>query len=88
MREIRSRNLQTWLVCVTPGERFFLSLLPVDYFFHETLACVNPSGLESECKPRKSADISRRHHWFPREMTSEEREQKFHTDDASLPRSE
>ena len=25
---------------------------------------------------------------FPREMTSEERLKKFHTDDASLPRSE
>ena len=24
-----------------------------------------------------------RHHWFPREMTSEERLQKFHTDDVS-----
>ena len=29
----------------------------------------------------------RRHHWFPRQMTSEKRAQKFHTDDASLPRS-
>ena len=26
-------------------------------------------------------------HWFPREMTSEKRAQKFHTDDASPPRS-
>ena len=26
-------------------------------------------------------------YWFPREMTSEKQEQKFHTDDASLPRS-
>ena len=25
-----------------------------------------------------------RHHWFSREMTSEKRAQKFHTDDASL----
>ena len=32
----------------------------------------------------KTADISRRHHWFPREMTSEKRAQKFHTDDATL----
>ena len=32
-------------------------------------------------------DISWRHHWFLREMTSEKRAQKFHTDDASLPRS-
>ena len=31
----------------------------------------------------KTADISRRHHRFPLEMTSEKRAQKFHTDDAS-----
>ena len=35
----------------------------------------------------KTADISRRHHWFPSEMRSEERGQKFHTDDVSLVRS-
>ena len=29
----------------------------------------------------------RRYHWFSRKMTSEKRAQKFHTDDASLPRS-
>ena len=33
---------------------------------------------------RKTADIKRRQHWFPREMTSGERKQKFHTDDALL----
>ena len=38
--------------------------------------------------PEKTADIPRRQHWFPREITSEERAQKFHTDDASLPRSD
>ena len=37
--------------------------------------------------PEKTANISRRHQRFPREMTSEKRAQKFHTDDASLPRS-
>ena len=31
--------------------------------------------------------ISRHHHWFPLEMTSKERAQKFHTDDVSLPKS-
>ena len=35
----------------------------------------------------KRADISRRQHWFSREMTSQERAQTFHTDDMSLPRS-
>ena len=34
----------------------------------------------------RSLHISRRHLWFPREMTSEKRVQKFHTDDASLTR--
>ena len=38
-------------------------------------------------KTDKTADISRRHQQFPREMTSENRAQKFHTDDMSLPRS-
>ena len=32
-------------------------------------------------QPEKTAEISRRHGWFPYEMMSEEREQKFHTDD-------
>ena len=79
MREIRSRHHQTWVMCLTPGERvffLFVLLLPVDCIFHETLcACVKPAGLETECN-----------RWFPREMTSEKRVQKFHTDDASLPR--
>ena len=37
-------------------------------------------------RPEKTAVIWRRYHWFPHQMTSEERAQKFHTDDAS-PRS-
>ena len=37
-------------------------------------------------QPEKTADISRRHQWFPRELTSEKRALKFHTDDESLPR--
>ena len=35
----------------------------------------------------KTADISRGQHWFPREVTFEERAQKFHSDDVSQPRS-
>ena len=38
-------------------------------------------------QPEKTADIWRRYHWFPRQMTSEKRAQIFITDDASLPRS-
>ena len=34
-----------------------------------------------------TAEIPRRHHWFLREMTSEEREQKLYTDEVTLPRS-
>ena len=37
-------------------------------------------------QPEKTAVISQRHYWFPR-MASEERAQKFHTDDVLLPRS-
>ena len=48
--------------------------------FH--LIRIQNSAISSE--PEKSADILRRHHWFPRQMTSEKRAQKFHTDDASL----
>ena len=40
-----------------------------------------------KCQPEKTADIWRRYHWFPRQMTSEKRAQKFHTDDSSLSRS-
>ena len=36
----------------------------------------------------KTADILWRHDWFPPEMTTEQRPQKFHTDDVSLPSSD
>ena len=39
-------------------------------------------------QPEKTADIWRRYHWFPRQITSEKRAQKFHTYDASLPRAD
>lgn len=34
--------------------------------------------------PKKTTGISWRHQWFLREVTSEEREQRFSTDDVSL----
>ena len=40
-----------------------------------------------QLQPEKTAAIWRRCHWFPRQMTSEKRALKFHTDDATLPRS-
>ena len=42
---------------------------------------------ETSGEASKTADIWRRYDWFSRQMTSEKRAQKFHTDDASLPRS-
>ena len=41
--------------------------------------------MESGYGFRSLNKFSRHHHWFPRKMTSEERAQKFHTDDVSLP---
>ena len=38
-------------------------------------------------QPEKTANIWWRYHWLPRQMTSEKLAQKFHADDASLPRS-
>ena len=38
-------------------------------------------------QPEKTANIWRCYHWFPLQMTFEKQAQKFHTDDASLPRS-
>ena len=37
-----------------------------------------------KCLPEKIAYISWRNNWFPCEITSDKRAQKFHTDDASL----
>ena len=42
---------------------------------------------KTSLKPEEIVVISQRQLWFSREMTSEERAQKLHTDDVSLPRS-
>ena len=65
-------------VIVEQVNAFFFSLTVYLGFFKSLL---NLSA------PEKTADTWRGHHWFPREMTSEEWAQKFHSDDASLPRS-
>lgn len=36
-------------------------------------------------KTKKTADISRLHDWYSCEVTSKELQEKFHTDDISLP---
>ena len=38
----------------------------------------NPSSKKRNL--RKKPDISKSHHWFPREISFEERAQKFHAD--------
>ena len=53
----------------------------------QSLELVNPCENSRMGQPAKTADIWRRYYWFPRQMTSKKRAQKFHTDDASLPRS-
>ena len=52
--------------------------------------CTNESALPTEgfCHkvfPKKTSGDAAT--WFPRQITSEKRAQKFHTDDTSLPRS-
>ena len=42
-------------------------------------------GEEKDIK-KKTADISRRGDWYSREVTSKELQQKFHTDDISVPK--
>ena len=59
---------------------FFSSLPPMIHHFRSWL---EPLPLQ----PEKTADIWRRYNWFPRQMTSEKRAQKSHTDEASLLRS-
>ena len=43
------------------------------------------SHFDKQGYPKKTAEILRRHQWFPREMTSEKRVQQFHIYDTSLP---
>ena len=39
---------------------------------------------EVAVEPEKTANISRRQHWFPGEMTSEKRAQNFHTGESCM----
>ena len=56
--------------------------------FFPPLACTLwAEATFSRYEHEKTADIWRRYHWFPHQMTSEKPVQKFHTDDPSLPRS-
>ena len=78
------QNSSIWGVAVTLSVRIIPSwLFPYDCLDHRNTFC---DRLQNG-QPEKTVDISRRHHWFLREITSEKRAQKFHTDDMSLPRS-
>ena len=67
--------------CVTRGVFFFLRLRSLVFLISELRDCPL-----SKTKPEKTADILRRHHWFPREMASGKWALKVHTDDATLPK--
>ena len=54
-------------------------------YFSRNLSELSVRLNEYRRQPEKTADIWRRFHWFPRQMTSENRAQKFHTYEASLP---
>ena len=72
------------IICVTIMSRevfFFLRLRSLVSLISELRDC-----LLSKTKPEKRAEILRRYQWFPREISCEERAEKFHTDDATLPR--
>ena len=54
----------------------------------EVIAMALPRKVASFENPEllgSTTDISWRYHWFLLEMTSEERAQKFHTDEVQLP---
>ena len=64
-----------------------LSRLGIFFFLFYFFTKINVKFIYILTKPGKTADIWQRYHWFPRQMTSEKRAQKFHTDDASVPKS-
>ena len=76
----------------TPAGKVFFSCKSQVWKFFCRLKKQNPTYAQKTTTGGSStawenSRISRRHGWFPCEMMSEERAQKFHTDDVSLPRS-
>ena len=66
---------------VNKRRRILLSLFKIYVRTHVKIMRHWKSALMLTRKRLETGDISRRHDWFPSEMTSEERAQKFHTDD-------
>ena len=58
----------------------FLPAAPAANLVPDVLFCI-----PLDQQPQKTADIWRRYHWSPSQMTSKKRAQKLHTDDTSLP---
>ena len=85
---ILSRHLITIILAPLTQNHYSDSIIPiVDGNENQMLSLASRNRKPWPLQPEKTADIWLRYHWFPRQMTSEKRAQKFHTDDASLPRS-
>ena len=66
---------------VNKRRRILLSLFKIYVSTHIKIMRYWKSTLLLTRKRLETRDISRRHDWFPRENTSEERAQKFHSYD-------
>ena len=77
------------LVCKRPQAQFHRNLCAVTVCTDFAMMSKNvPKHIyRSNIAWENSRHLATLNHWFSRQMTSEKRAQKFHTDDASLPRS-
>ena len=73
--------LSRFMEDVNKRRRIFLSLFKIYVRTHVEIMRHWKSTLMLTRKRLETGDISRRHDWFPRELTSEERAQKSHIDD-------
>ena len=73
--------LSRFMEDVNKRRRILLSLFKIYVRTHVKIMRHWKSTLMLTWKRLETGDISQRYHWFPHEMTSEERAQKFHTYD-------
>ena len=82
-----AESFNRWVLCVSSSQNLQWEKKeqpPSQGSFSSSVEARENPGNEVE----ETADIWERHHWFPREMASEEeRAKKFHTNDVSLTRS-
>ena len=75
-----------WLNRTRCSRAFLTDSLCISCYVPQGKFSVNNKSKAVRSRCRKLVwENRRRHHWFPYEMTSENRMQKFHTDDVSLP---